>query len=616
MPPSIRQQQPQLENASASSENSVKMVNTPNAAFQPTILQASTSIAFILSIVAYLVVPRGGRSEGSSLDQSVTEQVSSANSWFPYIFLLGFLFNVSLNLLLSPETSLQSLMDRLRKKTPSPGMSRASRSSEALSRLARVSSGATLKRISQSICSKLHSYNRRIALQALTRKECFAKLNYIEQLSVEDVAVLYRYATEINQPDFNKAIFKSEQSKLVRAILTATDMAVSMSRGGYGEPSLTETRKGGDVDALYFVAATRIFIEWRALRNVPKGYQRYAVALNLAYRDVLQNLVKIELGVHSYLNKEHHQHHDVDKSSIPSPTVRQLLEYERISRVHPKLPRLNDKSASAGLLWAKRQMHYHTLLISNALDVPAQYTTLKDAATSAYHEVYGNYHGWTVQKVFTHSLGGSPPLDVLWKEMDPPVSTDFQTPGQPSTSAGKADFLMRKLTDVSEGSSNSNRSQPTKRRVNVYGDDNDSDDEDDLFLELERLGMHVAERWDDLLRYFRCVKTERHSPHSNNLLIPSENYEIMKRKLNKASLRALNESIKGPRSTSSSKTRQKQQDQDLSDDDSITSSDGSESDPIQKVREGATNFVTELLPFLNDLGGLVDELNMNDPTKV
>ena len=167
------------------------------------------------------------------------------------------------------------------------------------------------------------------------------------------------------------------------------------------------------------------------------------------------------------------------------------------------------------------------------------------------------------------------------------MNTDLPTTDQPFKGDGKAEFLKRKLSDVSEDS---------HRAVE------DDDRDDDLVIELERLGMHIAERWHDVLRYFRCVQTDTVNESNNLLLIPTENYEDMKRKLNKASRRAIDASLRELPSTSESSDE----------DDADVSTD----DPIHKVRDGSANFVKELLPFLNDLGDLLDELNMNDPSKV
>ena len=104
-------------------------------------------------------------------------------------------------------------------------------SSQALSQLARVSSHDALKRFSCSIFESFTSRPKRAALRAITAKECFARLDYIGQLSVKDVSVLFHYARVSNKSDFDRKVFLSEQSKLIRSMVTAMDMAVTVSRG-------------------------------------------------------------------------------------------------------------------------------------------------------------------------------------------------------------------------------------------------------------------------------------------------------------------------------------------------------------------------------------------------
>jgi hypothetical protein len=128
-------------------------------------------------------------------------------------------------------------------------------------------------------------------LQAITAKECFARLDYIEQLSIRDIAVIFRYAKLVNRANFDKKQFQKEQNKLIRAMVTAIDMAVVISRGAASAlpkrttPVAEPLSPSGEMDALYFVAAIRIFVEWRALRLVPPGFKRYSLSMNMARGD-------------------------------------------------------------------------------------------------------------------------------------------------------------------------------------------------------------------------------------------------------------------------------------------------------------------------------------------
>lgn len=345
----------------------------------------------------------------------------------------------------------------------------------------------------------------------------------------------------------------------------AQDMAITISRGSSVEEAKLSSRKEGDVDALYFVAAVRVFAEWRTLRLLPKGYKRYAVALGLAYRDVLQNLAKIESGVHSYL--KHTEALQVDNPKhIPSPTLRQVVQHEIDTGAHKNLPHLTENSTASGLLWTKRQMHYQTATFSNSLQTPLLFPTPKDAAMAAYHEVYDRFHGWAVKQVFNHSFGGSPPLEKIWKAMDPP---------QP-LNASKQD---------------TQRSPRLERMLSEISEDSEASEDNKILMALEDFGKHIVCKWDEFLGLFNCVSDEERKQDARNLILSSESHV----NLNAAVTSAMGifESSDPPQSIESSAI-----------------------DPIDKAKKGASEFVAEMQPLLKDLSGLVNELNMDDPSKV
>ena len=203
--------------------------------------------------------------------------------------------------------------------------------------LTKVPSREALSRISSqvsSICKSIsttcnNNINQLATLSsanqipAITSPVCFARSDYIEQLSVTDITTIFQYATLVNQDMFDRKSFTSKQNKLIRAMVTAMDVAVQLSRGssathfskaqqleqqkrqhaqkkveqeGEASPSSLSSSEEeshadntvastGNMDALYFVAAARIFAEWRVVRLVPPGYKRYAFSINLARRD-------------------------------------------------------------------------------------------------------------------------------------------------------------------------------------------------------------------------------------------------------------------------------------------------------------------------------------------
>jgi Glycolipid transfer protein (GLTP) len=450
----------------------------------------------------------------------------------------------------------------------------------ALSGLSRATSVDALKNLSKNLLHSLDSCSLKAAIQAITRKECFARSDYVERLSSNDVALLYRYASNVNVAGFDKAKFLADQSQIVKAVITAMDMAVKVSRGCLKEPTKLVERTEGDVDALYFVAATRIFAEWRTLRLVPKGYQRYAVGLSLAYRDVLQNLEKIERGVHEYL-----RYHQVEQPQmeVPSPTLRKLLQFELDTNVHKRLPKLEEKSSASGVLWTKRQLHYQVATLSNSLEVPECYPTAKEAANAAYRTVYDEYHGWAVKKIFSHSFGGSPPLDTLWLSLDPPK--DMPENGK-VTKKNKSreshsfqEMPGRTMSDVSDASEQRKR-----------------EEDNEFLMALDSFNRHIVEKWEDMLRMFNCGREEKKK--KDNLVLSSDSH---------FNLNALSQST----TTKSAKIESE-----LAMKESPNKAARGNDNPIERSKRSAEDFVREVSPMIADLGEMIEKLNMNDPSRV
>lgn len=479
----------------------------------------------------------------------------------------------------------------------------------ALSTLSRVTSVNAIKNISSNFLSTLDCSNSlRSAIQSITRKECFARLDYIKCLSIYDISVLFRYAADANLEVFDEKKFLADQTQIMRSIITAIDMAVKVSRGSLSEGTKiisTESRNEGDTDALRFVAVTRIFAEWRNLRMVPKGYKRYAINLSLGYRDVLQNLEKIERGVHEYLR--HYQTEKNDASNeqgtvaIPSPTLRQLLQFEARTKVHKRLPCLAEKSSASGLLWTKRQLHYQTVLLGNMLVVPCCYASGKEAAQAAYRMVYTDYHGWAVRQIFTRSFGGSPPLDTLWRVMYPPK----YSPKPPSTVTSKFETCP-----IKHSKDAANRLAPlsdiqSATTLSTSESIESQEEENEVLIVLEKFRLEMVEKWEDLLRMFNCGKEEKRKVKENLILSSESHFNLnhFNRDLVEKSLQTncVDENGSETNSVVTNSSDSSRQQAGLS--------------VIQKSKRDTDDFIRGITPIISDLDVLIDEMNMNDPTK-
>jgi len=270
----------------------------------------------------------------------------------------------------------------------------------------------------------------------LSSSDCFIPLKDIAESTLKDVTMSFRYTLESTRKDFNPNKFLSSLLPRVKKMMERVSTATTLARGNGVLVPITAERRGhpstvptGDIDALNFCAAMRIFAEWRVLRQVPPGYKGYAVGVGLGQKDIVQNIAKIEHAIHDYIdlrskngdegtsftsNGTNSQH------MVTSPTLRDLLQYEVDTDLHDntKLPRLKEKSAAMGLLWVKRQLVYQTAIFNNVVDVPSRFGSSRAAVQAAYDEVYGDLHGWAVQKIFSYSFQAAPEGIEIYKYMN------------------------------------------------------------------------------------------------------------------------------------------------------------------------------------------------------
>jgi Glycolipid transfer protein (GLTP) len=313
--------------------------------------------------------------------------------------------------------------------------------------MTRVTSSQTMTRIRSTVSSSsvrnlmslchLHQADRSLLISA---KEPFLPLHVIEQLTLSDITDLFRYTVEVRKPKFDRAAFvsalPSSSTLVLRGVLDAMDQVTTESSGGaclvtVRESSDDDSRcsrgetSNEDIDALFFCAATRIFAEWRSLRLVPPNCNpRYGIGMNLARRDLVQNIHKVESATHSWL--VHHLQRTAPMSC--RPTIRQILEFElQQPNFHARLPRLTDKSGASGVLWIKRQLSYQTRLFDNISKIPYHFADNKSAVTAAYQATYHAYHGFFVKQIFQSSFEAAPDAQTILQYMNIPASLSSDT---------------------------------------------------------------------------------------------------------------------------------------------------------------------------------------------
>jgi hypothetical protein len=395
----------------------------------------------------------------------------------------------------------------------------------------------------------------------------FYPLSKIADLTLGDLTTFFQYATR------QKYVLNDR----TKPALAALETAVQTSRGRDVLPSLP---REDSVDALVFCAAMRIFAEWRMLRQVPDGYKGYAVGMNLGHKDIVQNLGKMETAVHEWLDYRREQvamerawegqlSEAVDKDELRSPTLRDLLEHEVDTNVHVRLPRLVEKTAAMGLLWVRRQLHYQTSIFSNILDVPETFPNSHAAVAAAYSQVYGQYHGWAVQKIFNYSFQAAPAVSEIYKFMNPHRLRSAHEEAQRVASVRNPRTSSEYINDDMPQREDWNNN-PWERFGNH------------LCQEWNKFGRHVGGEWDKLVDNVVRVLDQDSSDASRvirggattsqRVMVAEEEGDVYDRFI----------------------TEKMQQD----------------------AHEHIVGYLESVTPLLNHVADLFQELNMDDPTKV
>lgn len=336
--------------------------------------------------------------------------------------------------------------------------------------------------------ARLEKSNRELTLSA---QDPFVPSAAIAELTLRDVAELFRYMIASGKPRLDKSKLLKDASDAVKKVLAALENAVMKSRGANVLETLNKNGNAADIDALNFLAVMRIFGEWRVLRQVPEGYKGYEIGMHLGRKDIVQNVAKIEQAVHMWLDVQLDRRTELEDvpDELRSPSLRQLLQYEVETKVHPELPRLKDKTAGMGLLWVRRQLQYQTRLFHNVLGVGSRFSTTRDAVSTSYQEVYDRYHGWAVQKIFQYSFQSAPEAVAIYRHMNPKRLLELETisaqqrkvPAEISTSAKEFDMTRREAKNPWEAFTKGliqnwkkmwNRLENGDDEINSHGSDN------------------------------------------------------------------------------------------------------------------------------------------------
>ena len=436
----------------------------------------------------------------------------------------------------------------------------------------------------------------------LSASHPFVSLDSIAELTLEDVGKVFEFAIKSTQEGFNHGKFVKSLLPRVQIVIKAMDAAVEKSRGPAAKvvKITPDESHSGDMDAFNFGAAMRVFAEWRILRQVPDGYKGYAVGMSLGQKDVVQNVAKIERAAHEFID---HQLDDESSAFVTSPTLRDLLEFEIATVVSPNLPRLKETSGAMGLLWVRRQLQYQTHIFENILEVPDKYHSVTDAVSAAYTQTYDKYHGWAVQKIFNYSFQASPKAEEIYKFMNP--------------------HRLREVMEVA-------RHMKTRADDETVTAENDSDAGSDIQSSptkkeqppesfFYRIGWEIG--WyaetvaaendnDSSIEEIQAGSTEEEQPPEN--FFHRIGWEIEK------IVNDIGQTLENLSNKSDDKKKIRGGGQG-SDAGGLRGDELEEfvcAEMSKNVHEHVVEYLRVAKPLLNDIASLMDELNMDDPTKV
>jgi len=443
----------------------------------------------------------------------------------------------------------------------------------------------------------------------LSNSECFVPLKEIAESTLKDISMSFRYAVESTQRDFNSGKFLSVLLPRVKKTIERMSTTIALARGDGVSAPITEpidrssVVHSGDIDAVNFCAAMRIFAEWRVLRQVPPGYKGYAVGIGLGQKDIVQNIAKIEHAIHEYVDRN--SNNDSSKENtfvnssgidsqgvITSPTLRDLLQYEVDANVHDntKLPRLKEKSAAMGLLWVRRQLVYQTEIFNNVLDVGTRFDSSRAAVQAAYDEVYGNLHGWAVQKIFSYSFQAAPEGIEIYRYMNPHRLEEVQQEAR------------TKIMGISGRKKRKNDNKAFGRIVRHVGKEWDKI-AGNVVNEWDKISDNVVNEWDKVTGnigqlFGQQRHRQNHPPKKRRRLSMEKKDTIIKTAITDDSDHKMTPG----------------------EDTSVVKEQEMENFINQEMRKDAYEHIKAYLevvnPLLDDLSSLIDEFNMDDPTKV
>eukprot|EP00977_Amphora_coffeiformis_P012931 scaffold3289_cov163-Amphora_coffeaeformis.AAC.6 len=375
----------------------------------------------------------------------------------------------------------------------------------------------------------------------LSIEKPFVSESQVASMTIRDVSDVFRYIFQCDTVDFDHDVYVGKLREPALKAIETLGFALRSSRGERVMiRSCEKCSEFGSLDALAFIGACRIYAEWMTIRLVPDGYGRYAFGMGIAKRDMIGNISKAEKAVHAYLDQKVQE---ANGETVYSATIRDILEFEIASNLHPHKPKLGNNTAAQGILWLKRQLQYHVATFSNTLEIGLRFPDDKAASRAAYEETYGKYHGFFVKQIFQSTYDLAPPQSTILHHMNLPKFQNVQECDDATVAEDEDDDIVPAVP-----------LPPPQHPV------------------LDFIGNVFK---DNIAKLGQCLGMEGHGHPSQNVLSPSRGSATI--------LRASSPNL-------------------------LIDPNG--------VDKDVSEFLYTIRPFLHGLDNLLEELRLNDPSRV
>lgn len=158
------------------------------------------------------------------------------------------------------------------------------------------------------------------------------------------------------------------------------------------------------------------------------------------------------------------------------------------------------------MLWIQRQLHYQTNILENFSKVPEKYPTTKEAVQASYKLVYDRYHGFLVKQMFQSSFDAAPDIHEILYHMN-----------LPHEQLKDDDVVTEAMSDDDNSSWVKDLDVPAQIPLNIEIHRKVDTQSPNIF---ESFALNFAKKWSKFERFLnQCNRLETSQYSSKNALL-------------------------------------------------------------------------------------------------